>query len=63
MTPAHAAVGDDSTASGDKGIADKKGMAGVFAGKGLDKTKGPSTTQKWLGIGSLVVAFLVVKFL
>ena len=42
----------------------KKGMSGLFAGKlGKDDPRAPSSAQKWLGIGSLVVMVVVVKYL
>jgi hypothetical protein len=60
---ADSAEAQAGSSQGDKAAADKKGVEGVFAGKGLDSSKGPTKQQKWLGIGSLFVAFLVWKFL
>ncbi len=42
----------------------KKGMAGLFAGKlGGGDPRAPSPAQKWLGIGSLGVMVMVIKYL
>ncbi len=45
-------------------LMEKKGMAGLFAGKlGNDDPRAPTPTQKWLGIGSLGVMVIVIKYL
>jgi len=42
----------------------KKGMAGLFVGKlGNDDPRAPSPAQKWLGLGSLGVMVIVLKYL
>ncbi len=42
----------------------KKGMSGLFAGKlGGGDPRAPSATQKWIGIGSLGVMVIVIKYL
>jgi len=45
-------------------LMEKKGMSGLFAGKlGNDDPRAPTKTQKYIGIGSLVVMVIVVKYL
>lgn len=57
-------MADDCYAAGNnKEIMQKKGVGGVFEGKGLDKDRTPSKLQMGLGIGSIFVAFAVVKWL
>jgi len=42
----------------------KKGIGGLFAGKlGGGDPRAPSQAQKWLGIGSLGVMVIVLKYL
>ncbi|GJM27163.1 MAG: hypothetical protein DHS20C16_35780 [Phycisphaerae bacterium] len=42
----------------------KKGMSGLFAGKlGNDDPRAPTPVQKWIGIGSLGVMVIVIKYL
>lgn len=42
---------------------EKKGIGGLFAGKDKKDERTPSATQKWVGIGSIVVMIIVVKYL
>lgn len=57
-----AAAQPDGEAGND--LMQKKGMSGLFAGKlGKDDPRAPTQTQKWIGIGSLVVMVIVVKYL
>lgn len=52
------------TAAAASDIMQKKGIEGLFAGKGGDdEGKGPTSTQKWIGVGSIVVMIAVVKYL
>jgi hypothetical protein len=45
-------------------LMEKKGMGGLFAGKlGKDDPRAPTQAQKYIGIGSLVVMVIVVKYL
>lgn len=46
-----------------QGYEDRKGIGGLFeSGRDLSG-KGPTTFQKWLGFGSVAVAFIVWKWL
>ena len=42
---------------------ERKGLSGLLQGKGGDDDRAPTKFQKWLGLGSLVVAVLVIKYL
>ncbi|MCP4641144.1 MAG: hypothetical protein GY851_11955 [bacterium] len=53
----------DTADAGNNEIMEKKGIGGLFAGKGLDSDKAPSKVKKWLGIGSIFVMIAVVKYL
>lgn len=44
-------------------VSDRRGIEGLFAGGKDMEGKGPTTFQKWLGFGSVVVAFVVWKWL
>ena len=50
---------------GDKGMAEKKGMEGLFANNKFakDDPRKPTKTQKYLGLGSIAVMIIVVKYL
>lgn len=62
-TPAYAQ--EDIGVSADKNLAEKKGIEGLFAGKGIkaDDPRLAKPWQKWLGIGSIFVMIIVVKYL
>ena len=47
----------------DPDVMEKKGIEGLFAGKGGDDERAPSPAQKWLGFGSIAVMIIVVKYL
>ena len=51
--------------SGDQDLATKKGIGGLFQGKGTakDDPRLPTPLKKWAGWGSLVVMIIVVKYL
>ncbi|GMV91612.1 MAG: hypothetical protein AMXMBFR82_13900 [Candidatus Hydrogenedentota bacterium] len=51
--------------SGDRNLAEKKGIEGLFAGKGTaaDDPRLPNKVQKWAGWGSILVMIIVVKYL
>lgn len=62
MFSTEAAAQPDGEAGND--LMAKKGMGGLFAGKlGQDDPRAPSPAQKWIGIGSLVVMVVVIKYL
>lgn len=42
---------------------ERKGIEGLFAGKKDMEGKGPTSVQKWIGLGSCVVMVIVVKWL
>lgn len=50
---------------GDKALAEKHGIEGLFAGKGVKSgdPRLPTPLQKWAGIGSIAVMIIVVKYL
>lgn len=48
---------------GDASLAQKKGIAGSLGKKELDESKKPSPLQMGIGIGSVFVAFAVIKWL
>ena len=50
-------------AKGGSDMMEKKGIEGLFKGKGLDEKRKPSKVQKWLGVGSIAVMIIVVKYL
>jgi hypothetical protein len=51
-------------AGGGTDMMDKKGIGGLFEGRGdKDDPRKPTKAQKYLGFGSLVVMVLVVKYL
>ncbi len=51
--------------AGDRNLAEKKGIAGLFQGKGVEAgdPRLPTPFQKWAGIGSILVMIIVVKYL
>ena len=53
-----------AAAGGDTDMMDRKGIGGLFKGRG-DKNdpRKPTKTQMYMGFGSLVVMVLVVKYL
>ena len=53
----------DSVYAADSSVMEKKGIEGLFAGKGGDDDKKPNATKKWLGFGSIAVMIIVVKYL
>ncbi len=50
---------------GDQNLSEKKGIEGLFAGKGAadDDPRNPTPIQKWAGWGSILVMIIVVKYL
>jgi hypothetical protein len=58
-------VVDDCSAQGEHSqeILEKKGIEGIFAGKGAKDPRSPKSWQKWLGISSIFVMIGVVKWL
>ncbi len=63
---AYAQSGTDSAGvqSNDRRSAQKKGVSASLAAKDkADKSNGPTKTQMWLGIGSIPVMIIVVKYL
>ena len=61
--PAGKAAVGTKAAGGKNDVMEKKGIEGLFKGKGLDASRAPSKAQKWLGIGSIAVMIIVVKYL
>ena len=56
----------DAAIAEEVALEDKKGIEGLFAGKmGGDEVdpRSPNAAQKWLGIGSFAVTFIVFKYL
>ena len=53
----------DCQAAGNQDIMQKKGVGGIFEGKGMDDERAPSKLQMALGIGSIFVMIIVVKWL
>jgi hypothetical protein len=53
----------DEAYAADPDVMEKKGIEGLFAGKGGDDERAPTPAQKWLGIGSIGVMIVVVKYL
>ena len=66
-TDAYAQEGQDSAGvkNNDKEIGSRKGVKDSLAkgGKGVLSEDGPTKTQMWLGLGSIPVMIIVVKFL
>lgn len=62
---AQPALAQANTAGGDRSLAEKKGIEGLFQGKGVsaDDPRLPTPIQKWAGIGSILVMIIVVKYL
>lgn len=55
---------EEAAKSSDKKVSQRKGVEGSLAdGGGLSDASGASKVQMALGIGSCVVAFIVVKYL
>ena len=56
--PAYAAAGDTDQM-------ERKGIEGLFKGRGTasDDPRLPTPLQKWAGIGSIAVMIIVVKYL
>lgn len=50
---------------GDQSLAENKGMEGLFANNKFakDDPRKPTRTQKYLGLGSIAVMIIVVKYL
>lgn len=58
------AKGDSAAVkSNDKNIANKKTIGQSLAGPSKDSSNGPSKTQMMLGLGSIPVAYIVIKYL
>ena len=49
--------------SSNQDLMKKKGIAGLFAGKNKKDERAPTNAQKYLGLGSLLVMVIVVKYL
>jgi hypothetical protein len=61
-----AAMADPAFAQkGDKSLAEKKGIEGLFQGSAFksDKYQPPTPLQKYIGLGSFAVMIIVVKYL
>lgn len=56
---------DDLGARGDKSLAEKKGIEGLFKGKGVaaDDPRLAKPWQKYLALGSVVVTVILWKYL
>jgi hypothetical protein len=53
-----------ATKQSDSKVAQRQGVSGSLAqGGGLDEAEGTTKTQAAIGLGSCVVAFIVVKYL
>ena len=63
--PSVAKAAADSGASGDRSLAEKKGIEGLFKGKGIaaDDPRLAKPWQKYLAIASVAVTVVVWKFL
>ncbi|MBX7258121.1 MAG: hypothetical protein K1Y02_17300 [Candidatus Hydrogenedentes bacterium] len=63
--PALAAAAPAPKKGGDQSLAEKKGMEGLFANNKFakDDPRKPTKTQKYLGLGSIAVMIIVVKYL
>lgn len=59
------ALAADAGTGGDKALAEKKGIEGLFQGKGVksDDPRLAKPWQKYLALGSVVVTVIVWKFL
>jgi hypothetical protein len=55
----------DTASKGDKSLAEKKGIEGLFQGKGIaaDDPRLAKPWQKYLALGSVAVTVIVWKFL
>ncbi|HOE66020.1 MAG TPA: hypothetical protein PLO62_05800 [Candidatus Hydrogenedentes bacterium] len=53
----------EADGGGDKSYMDKKGIEGLFSGGGKKDPRAPKTWQKALGIGSIVVMVIALKYL
>jgi hypothetical protein len=60
---ADAAPAKAGKAKGDQSLAQKKGIAGSLGTKKTDETKKATKLQMMIGVGSLFVAFAVIKWL
>jgi len=63
--PGTASAGADKGTGGDRSLAEKKGIEGLFQGKGTaaDDPRLAKPWQKYLALGSIAVTVIVWKFL
>ena len=60
---ADAAVGNKAIGKGDQALAQKKGVMDSLGSKKTDESKKPTKLQMMIGVGSVVVAIAVIKWL
>ena len=63
VNQAYAAKGVGGGTGGDKSLASKTGMGALDGAKKETTGKSPSKAQMMIGVGSLVVAIIVIKWL